>query len=72
MTDEEKMLRAKFYLAPASTTFEHLKELNAKFTAYPGLTKDQANELCDNLQKFKDSLDKDSIAIFIDGKKVSR
>jgi hypothetical protein len=69
MIDEEKMLRAKFYLAPASVSFEQLKEMNAKFTAYPGLTKDQANELYDNLQKFKESLDKDNVAVWINGVK---
>jgi len=72
MTDEEKMLRAKFYLAPASTSFEQLKEMNVKFTAYPGLTKDQANELYDTLQKFKASLDKDNVAVWINGVKKVR
>lgn len=70
MTDEEKMLRTKFYLAPADTTVEKLREMNKTFTAYPGLTQDQANKVYNDLQMFKQSLNKDNIAVWIDGVKV--
>lgn len=63
MTDEEKMLRAKFYLAPMSTSLEQLKEMNEKYTAYPGLTLDQAKELHAELMEFKNNLDPDGIKV---------
>ncbi len=45
MTDEEKMLRAKFYLAPKTVSLDDLRKINEKYTSYPGLTFDQAKEL---------------------------
>ena len=41
---DEQMLRMKFYLAPKDTTYEQLVELDEKYTAYPGLTLEQARE----------------------------
>lgn len=41
---DEQMLRMKFYLAPKDTTYEQLVELDKKYTAYPGLTFEQARE----------------------------
>jgi hypothetical protein len=52
MNNEEKMLRAKFYLAPKSTTLQQLKEMDKKYTSYPGLTLDQAKESAKKLKSF--------------------
>lgn len=72
MTDEEKMLRTKFYLAPSTVTLDQLRHMNQEYVAYPGLTKEQANKLYDNLQDFKLSLDNDNVGVWIDGVKKVR
>lgn len=63
MSDEEKMLRAKFYLAPKETTIEQLRHMNETYTAYPGATKEQAEELYKKLMEFKNSLDSDGVKV---------
>jgi hypothetical protein len=50
MTNEELRLRRKFYLAPESTSLEELKELDTTYTAYPGLTLAQAQQLAEKLR----------------------
>jgi len=50
MTDEEIKLRTKFYLAPKSTTLQELKEMDKKYTSYPGLTLDQAQNSAKKLK----------------------
>lgn len=72
MTEEEKMLRAKFHLAPKSTDLDTLRKMNKEYTAYPGLNKEQAQKLYEDLQNFKQSLDSDGVAVWIDGKKKKR
>lgn len=69
MTEEEKMLRAKFYLAPKTVTLDQLKKMNDIYTAYPGLTKEQSEKLASDLNNFKQSLDSDGVAVFVDGVK---
>lgn len=49
--DNELALRMKFYLAPKETTYEQLIYLNDKYTAYPGLTVEQAAEVSQQLRK---------------------
>ena len=51
MTNEEQMLRSKFYLAPKNISLKELKEMDQKYTAYPGLTLEQARELYSNINK---------------------
>ena len=51
MTDEEIKLRTKFYLAPKTTSLKELRVMNDKYTAYPGLTLEQAKESFKNLPK---------------------
>jgi len=70
MTNEEVVLRSKFYLAPKNYTLEDLKHLNNKYTAYPGLTQEQANKVYKEIQNFKNELDPDGIAVYKNGKKV--
>jgi len=54
MTNENELaLRMKFYMAPKSTTYEQLVEMNEKYTSYPGLTLDQAKETYEQLMKLK-------------------
>lgn len=67
MTEEEKMLRAKFYLAPTTVTLDQLKKMNDTYTAYPGLNKEQVEKLLKDLKNFKESLDSDGVAVWIDG-----
>lgn len=45
MNEEEIKLRSKFYLAPKSISLDELKKMEVKYTAYPGLTIEQAKEL---------------------------
>jgi hypothetical protein len=52
MNEEEIKLRAKFYLAPKNTTLEELKEMDKKYTSYPGLTLDQAKHTAQKLKPF--------------------
>lgn len=59
MTDEEIKLRTKFYLAPKSISLEQLKKMDKEYTAYPGLTHEQAVELSSKLLQFKNNLDAD-------------
>lgn len=58
MSDEEKMLRAKFYLAPKSISLDELKKMEVKYTAYPGLTIEQAKELLANIDNTHGHLNK--------------
>jgi hypothetical protein len=51
VTEEEIKLRTKFYLAPKSISLEQLKDMDKKYTSYPGLTFDQAKELFNKLPK---------------------
>lgn len=53
MTDEELQLRSKFYLAPRSTTVEELKEMDATYTSYPGLTLEQAQQTATKLRSLQ-------------------
>jgi hypothetical protein len=55
MNNEEKMLRAKFYLAPKEVTLESLREMDKKYKSYPGLTQDQAIESAEKLKVYKKS-----------------
>lgn len=71
MTDEEKMLRAKFYLAPNTVSLDQLRAMNEKYTAYPGLTREQVEKLNSELMEFKSSLDPDGIAVYRNGIKVT-
>jgi len=72
MTDEEKVLRAKFYLAPSSTTLEELRRMEKEYTSYPGLTLEQAKKMYDEIMIFKNSLDHDNVGVWIDGVKKVR
>jgi hypothetical protein len=53
MNNEEKMLRAKFYLSPKEVTLESLREMDKKYKSYPGLTQDQAIESAEKLKDYK-------------------
>lgn len=63
MTEEEIKLKSKFYLAPKSITLEELREMDKKYTAYPGLTLEQAIDLSIEISKFKNSLDPDGVKV---------
>jgi hypothetical protein len=51
VTEEEIKLRTKFYLAPKATSLKELKDMDKKYTSYPGLTLDQAKKLFNKLPK---------------------
>lgn len=63
MTEEEIKLRTKFYLAPKSTSIEALRIMDKEYTNYPGLNKEQAKKLYDQLSNFKSSLNSDRVKI---------
>ena len=63
MTDEEKVLRAKFYLAPKTVSLDDLRKMNEKYTAYPGATQEQALEIYEKILKFKSNLDHDGVKV---------
>jgi hypothetical protein len=52
MNEEELKLRAKFYLAPKNTSLKELKEMDKKYTSYPGLTIEQAKYTAQKLKLF--------------------
>jgi hypothetical protein len=62
MVNQEKVLRAKFYLAPKETTLDQLNEMDQEFTAYPGLTMEQAIEAGEKWRSFESG-------VWINGKK---
>jgi hypothetical protein len=64
MSDEEKLLRAKFYLAPKETSLDQLRKMNEENTAYPGLNNEQLNKLNKDLEYFKSQLDSDGILVY--------
>jgi|LakMenEpi03Aug12_release.lakeMendotaPanAssembly.Ray.scaffolds.fasta_scaffold4559383_2 hypothetical protein len=53
---DEQTLRAKFYLAPKNITYDELVKLNEKYTAYPGLTLDQAKYTHAQLMEMKSKI----------------
>ena len=61
MTEEEIKLRAKFYLAPNFIGLDQLKKMDKEYTAYPGLTHEQAVELSKKVSQFKNRLDADGV-----------
>lgn len=58
MNEEEIKLRSKFYLAPKSISLDELKKMEVKYTAYPGLTIEQAKELLSNIDNTHGHLNK--------------
>ena len=63
MTEEEIKLKTKFYLAPASTSIDELRRMDKEYTAYPGLTHEQALKLGRKVLNFKNSLDSDGVKV---------